>query len=141
VTDWPREAGRASSVRLQSDLFVTQKQGKLMKAARSLSNPQILGRMYWTTTGMSESIHKRDSKMWSPPNVAKLHTLWNQGLGEYLESSIPLDYPEESPLLGHDRKRFMPNIIMVDFADDFKCRTIYDLNTASPDTLARLDEI
>ena len=54
-----------------------KKQGKLMEGAKFLAE---LGRssamMYWTTTGVFESIKKRNDKMWDTPNVAKLKQLW-----------------------------------------------------------------
>lgn len=105
-----------------------KKQGKLMKGGAASGNPDVIGMMYWTTTGLNESIQKRNDTMWSSKGVAKLEALWRAGLQESIESRVanhidPLNYAS-APLL----KSFMPNIIMIDFADETKCQTIYDLN-------------
>lgn len=115
-----------------------KKQRKLMEGAKLLGNPEVIGMMYWTTTGLLESIWERNEKMWLPPNVARLRRLWAEGLEEYVEFTNPFLLPPGSPATGPVRRRFMPNIVMIDFADDFKCRQIRDLNDLSPYDLAHL---
>lgn len=102
------------------------KQSKLMRDARALANPDIMGMMYWTTTGLIESIKKRDDGMWEPPNVQKLHRVWAGGLGDFVAGP------------GNLRKRFLPNIVMIDFADARKCAHIYILNLVTERDIARL---
>jgi hypothetical protein len=97
-----------------------------------------MGMMYWTSTGIFESIKKRDAAMWSAPNIVKLQTLWAGGLDDYVTYANPFLVPQGSPALGPMRKRFMPNIVMVDFADDLRCTTIRELNDLSPHDLAQL---
>lgn len=116
-----------------------KKQGKLLQGGISLINPQVMAMMYWTTTGIFESIKKRNDGMWDPPNVLKMKTLWKSGVQEMVEYRNPLTLPQGSPLAGMIRKKYMPNIVMIDFADARKCQIIRDLNDASPDDLARLD--
>jgi hypothetical protein len=104
-----------------------KKQTKLMKSAAA-GNPEVIGMMYWTTTGLSESIRERNDGMWSTKNVGKLDTLWRAGLDESINSRIanhidPTSYAS-APVL----KAFLPNIVMIDFADDTRCQRIYDLN-------------
>jgi hypothetical protein len=104
-----------------------KKQTKLMKAAAA-GDPEVMGMMYWTTTGLSESIRGRNDKMWNAKNVGKLDTLWRAGLDESINSRIanhidPTSYASAAVL-----KAFLPNIVMIDFADDTKCQRIYDLN-------------
>jgi hypothetical protein len=111
-----------------------KKQRKLISGA-SLVGPDVLGMMYWTTTGMFESIKKRNDKMWDPPNVAKLRKLWGQGLEEFVWERNPF-HAASGSAVGPLRKRFMPNIVMIDFADDMKCQEIRNLNDLSPDDLA-----
>ena len=115
-----------------------KKQRKLMDGAK-LIGPDVMGMMYWTTTGMFESIKKRNDKMWDSPNVVRLKKLWAQGLEEFVETRNPLYVPSGSAATVSARKRYMPNIIMIDFADDAKCQQIHDLNTLSDSDLAALN--
>jgi hypothetical protein len=114
------------------------KQSKILDAGVSMMSPQVMAMMYWTTTGLMESIEARNDKMWDPPNVQKMKQLWASGLADIIEYRNPLYLPEGSPALGPTRKRFMPNIVMIDFADEAKCRIIRGLNDLSPSDLAKL---
>ena len=115
-----------------------KKQAKLLEGAKFLGDPDVMGMMYWTTTGLLESIKKRNDKMWDAPNVARMRKLWAQGLEEFIMQRNPLSLPPGSPAVGPTRKRFMPNIVMIDFADEQKCRVIRGLNDLSPSDLAAL---
>ncbi len=112
-----------------------QKQKKLLNAAKDLQSPQVMGMMYWTTTGMLESIKKRNDGLWSAPNVERMKGLWSSGLRDMVEQSNPHNVANNPPAF---LKKFMPNIVMIDFADQPKCQVIRDLNDLSDDTLARL---
>ncbi|MGA7930647.1 MAG: hypothetical protein WCA20_32200 [Candidatus Sulfotelmatobacter sp.] len=117
------------------------KQGKVLQEAKAsaiLQSPHLMAMMYWTTTGMFESIKSRNKKMWDPPNVEKMKKLWARGLSDIIEYRNPLTLPSGSPLVGPHCKRFMPNIVMIDFADQQRCQTIRDLNNLSPHDLAML---
>ena len=114
-----------------------KKQRKLVANAKQ-SDPDVIGMMYWTTTGMFESIQKRDAKMWDTPNVTKLKRLWAEGLEEFVWQRNPLAIPAGSAAIGPVRKRSMPNIVMIDFANDLKCGVIRGLNDLSPAELAQL---
>jgi hypothetical protein len=104
-----------------------KKQAKLMGGAAALANPNVVGMMYWTTTGLIESIRKRDDGMWDAPNVAKMKNLWGQGLGDFVDGRVSA--PAKSPMAkAQQRRGFFPNIVMIDFADDNKCQQIRDLN-------------
>ncbi len=116
-----------------------KKQRKLLQGAVSLQNPHVMPMMYWTTTGVLESIENRNEEMWEPPNVQKMKNLWKSGASEIVQYRNPLSLPQGSPLAGITRKRLIPNIIMIDFADPRKCRTIRDLNDMSPEDWARVD--
>lgn len=116
-----------------------KKQGKLLQGAVALTNPEVMPMMYWTTTGLFESIKKRNNGMWDPPNILKMKALWKSGVEEIVEYRNPLTIPQGSPLVGPIRKKCMPNIVMIDFADPRKCRIIRELNDASPDDWAKLD--
>jgi len=114
-----------------------KKQRKLIEGAKQ-ANPEVMGMMYWTTTGILESIEERNDTMWDTPNVTKLKGLWAHGLEEFVWERNPLSVPEGSPAVGPFRKRSMPNIVMIDFADERKCGVIRGLNDLSADELAAL---
>jgi hypothetical protein len=76
--------------------------------------------------------------MWDAPNVVKLRKLWAQGLEEFVWERNPLTVPEGSAAVGPVRKRNMPNIVMIDFADEMKCGVIRGLNDLSAAELAAL---
>lgn len=111
------------------------KSGKWYKRKTKIrvdDNPSIVGMMYWTTTGINESIRDRDTGMWTQPNVQRLQSMWNNGL----ESAIASRTDKLSSIEGFDKsavlKAFMPNIVMIDFADSEKCKHIFELNTIPP---------
>jgi hypothetical protein len=99
--------------------------GGKIRDQTSIMPREVVGMMYWTTTGLKGSIQKRNNTMWSDPNLTRLQTLWDQGLGDFVESHDPLSHDEKSRYF---REHYIPNIIMIDFADETKCQTIYDLN-------------
>ena len=56
-----------------------------------------------------------------------MKALWGQGLGDFVNARVSL--PSTNPLArAQQRRSFFPNIVMIDFADDTKCRQIRDLN-------------
>jgi hypothetical protein len=112
-----------------------KKQSKLMAGAESMGNPEVIGMMYWTTTGLIESIKKRDDGMWDAPNIWKMKALWGQGLGDYVDARVSLPSPN-AMAQGQQRRRFFPNIVMIDFADNAKCRQIRGLNDLSASHLS-----
>jgi hypothetical protein len=103
------------------------KQGKLMQQG-SACNPEVLGMMYWTSTGLLESIQGRNDEMWRGSNVAALRRLWKKGLSDAIDERTARHVDPSAYAFGHVLKSFMPNIVMIDFADAQKCRTIYELN-------------
>ena len=114
-----------------------KKQRKLVEGAKQAGS-EVMGMMYWTTTGILESIEERNDTMWDTPNVGKLRRLWAQGLAEYVYQRNPLAIPEGSPAIGPVRRQRLPNIVMIDFADERKCAVIRGLNDLAPDALAAL---
>lgn len=103
------------------------KQSKLVEGAAALGNPAVVGMMYWTTTGLIESIQKRNDRMWDAPNVSKMKQLWGQGLSDFVQGRVA-PRPLTPIMRGVQRRKFFPNIVMIDFADETKCKTIRDLN-------------
>ncbi|MBI3380505.1 MAG: hypothetical protein HY019_00735 [Aquabacterium sp.] len=120
-----------------------RKQAKLMKQGGG-SNPDVMGMMYWTSTGILESIKDRNDLMWSGSNVAALKRMWKKGLSDAIDARIANHVDPTAHAFGNVLKAFMPNIVMIDFADASKCKTIYELNhvaaTALTDAARALDD-
>lgn len=104
------------------------KQKKIMEKGGD-GNPNVMGMMYWTTTGMNESIRDRNTGMWSAPNVARLKNMWDGGLNSAIMSRVNKYASIKGFGGGQVLKAFMPNIVMIDFADEEKCKHIFELNT------------
>ncbi len=109
------------------------------------TNVEVLGMMYWTTTGVFGDIQTRNAQMWTQTNVSALQQTWRAGL----ESAITDRFGSELDIArrmvdqgharnGHRLKAFMPNIVMMDFVDRAKCDTIDALNTVAAQELAKL---
>lgn len=113
-----------------------KKQKKLM-AKGAAGNPEVVGMMYWTTTGINESIRDRNTGMWSQPNVARLKQMWEGGLSDAIESRNNKFRKIDGFDSGVTLKAFMPNIVMIDFAEPIKCGHIFELNTHSPTFLVK----
>jgi len=105
----------------------------------------VLGMMYWTTTGLFGDISQRNSKMWTKTNITALQKTWESGL----EASISHRFGKEKDnalrlagagggALGGRLKSFMPNIVMMDFVDDQKCAIVEQLNTVAGHSLQQL---
>jgi hypothetical protein len=80
---------------------------------------------------MNESIKDRNTGMWSPPNVARLKNMWEGGLESSIESRNNTFRKIDGFDSGATLKAFMPNFVMIDFADADKCKHILELNTHS----------
>ena len=110
------------------------KQERLMRQGAG-RNPDLIGMMYWTTTSLTGSIRARTQQQWSLPNVAILQNMWANGLEESIMSRAPaITNPFEYSSAGFFRA-FMPNFIMIDFADLDKCQAIYQLNSVASTAL------
>lgn len=116
------------------------KQKKLllqMANAEDLQSPNVLGMMYWTATGSLSSIRERDEVLWARTGVHKMSRLWREGLEASVSHQMELERIKCLERGGVSRmKAFFPNIVMIDFASEDKCRTIYDLNKVKDDSLA-----
>jgi hypothetical protein len=92
------------------------------------ADPNALGMMYWTTTGVNKSIRERDALMWRLAHRGGLTEIWDSGFSDYMWNALPPNVDMCSFSSGNMLKIFMPNIVMIDFADSDKCRHIRDLN-------------
>jgi hypothetical protein len=119
------------------------KQGKLMhqmvKANASMSHSSdVLGMMYWTSTGIMESIKDRNDDMWTIYARQDMRELWQGGVEEAIRLRAEAKRIKTTTYSsGTQLKSFMPNIIMIDFADKSKCKTIYALNNLATTLLVQ----
>ncbi|MBE0546293.1 MAG: hypothetical protein IH627_01285 [Rubrivivax sp.] len=93
------------------------------------ADPNAVGMMYWTTTGVFKNIKKRNDVMWDKDHIGGLDTIWTSGFQDYISNALPDSVDEMSFSSGGTLKLFMPNIVMIDFANAHKCDHIYGLNT------------
>lgn len=116
------------------------RQLKLMQVGAA-GNPNVMGMMYWTTTGLVGNIRQRNKKMWRGGHVGEMQQLWANGMGDAVKERIPACVDPASFAGGTILKRFLPNIVMIDFASPRKCQTIFDLNFAIPTELTKYEQL
>lgn len=97
----------------------------------------VLRMMYWTQTGMVRSIKERDKKAWTTGSKQRLKELWAEGGYNYLSNSVPEAFEMDSHATNF--QIYLPNFIMVDFADEQKGQTIYNLNLLSRAEIVQLN--
>lgn len=122
----------------------TKKQGKTLVGGAA-THIDAMGMMYWTTTAMTQSIQKRNDQMWTKTNVGALRQTWQNGLESAISSRFGSELEIAERLMktgnatnGQRLKAFMPNIVMMDFIDPLKCRTVGELNTVAATSLQKL---
>lgn len=122
----------------------TSKQAKTLVDGGA-THMDVLGMMYWTTTGLFGNIRNRNDSMWTDTNVAALQKTWKSGLESSITHRFGNEYDSAMRLaqtsggaLGGRAKSFMPNIVMMDFVDSTKCDTIEALNQVAATSLAQL---
>lgn len=104
-------------------------------------DPEVIGMMYWTTTGFLGSIKSRNDKMWKAHQEPRMAQLWSNGLEVAVSERLGKDLPLLGMAKGAKIKMFMPNFVMIDFADPQKCKVIADLNKLASTTLTNLYEL
>jgi hypothetical protein len=120
----------------------TRKQSTLLTTGAA-THMDVIGMMYWTTTGLLGDIQARNDQMWTQTNVAALQQTWRTGLQASIESRLGRErdaaiLQAQWGALGGRLKTFMPNIVMMDFVDLNKCNTVDGLNTVAGEDLRRL---
>jgi hypothetical protein len=96
-------------------------------------SPDVMGMVYWTTTGFMESIKDRNKAMWDP-NLAhrpRLQQMFKECLADGIQDRLPRNVNPTQHAFGSVLKVYMPNFVMVDFANDDKCQHIYNLNAVA----------
>jgi hypothetical protein len=92
------------------------------------ANPNVMGMTYWTTTGTFRNIEERNNTMWQQQQMPLLKRMWEDCIHEaILARTAGLQIPERI-MSTYMKARFIPNFVMIDFADPGKCRTIFELN-------------
>ncbi len=114
-----------------------RKQTRILEGSKG-THADTISMMYWTTTGIFESIQARNGRMWDAPNVHRLKKLWANGLREHVEQRFVGYDTDGVALMGMRRRTHMPNIIMIDFADQEKVRVIRELNDMTDQQIAAL---
>jgi hypothetical protein len=105
-----------------------KKQARLMSEGAT-GNPDVMGMMYWTTTGLIQSIHRRNVGMWTGSKTDQLRELWEGGLSESIQTRLGSNIDPANYSSGGLLKAFMPNFVMIDFAKEKRCEKIFELNT------------
>lgn len=101
-------------------------------------NYQVLGMMYWTSTGIVENIEDRNKKMWSDQGKASLKSLWKNGPRASIDARLASNVNPASYASSGLLRTFMPNIIMIDFAKEEYGAVIRGLNDIAQRRLTRL---
>lgn len=112
--------------------------GKLKAPGCAAANPNAIGMMYWTTTGAFKNIRTRNDLMWTKGHIGGLDTIWKGGFQSYIKNALPNNVDACSFSSGGALKTFMPNIVMIDFADNTKCEHIYGLNVIAAVELVKV---
>jgi hypothetical protein len=97
----------------------------------------VMRMMYWTQTGVVRSIKERDKKAWTLKSKDKLEQLWADGGYKELQTNAPQGTNLNSQATNFNL--YLPNFIMIDFADLHKGQTIRDLNDLSRAQLIALN--
>lgn len=103
-------------------------------------NANVMGMMYWTTTGTLGNIKSRNNMMWKPKYQDLMFDLWQQGLGDAVKERAPAKVDPKSFVGGTIYKRFLPNFVMIDFANTSRCQTIFNLNNKMPKELSDYEQ-
>jgi hypothetical protein len=104
------------------------------------ADPNVLGMMYWTTTGLFKNIRARNRLMWDENHNSGLNQIWKSGLQDYIDIALPESVDRLSYSSGGLLKLFMPNIVMIDFASAWRCEHIYDLNETAATELVKISQ-
>lgn len=114
------------------------KQSRILADAKAQNlSRDVLRMMYWTQTGMVRSIKGRDEKAWTTASKDRLKRMWAEGGYDYMWNNVPRAFGLESHSTNF--KPYLPNFIMIDFADKDKGETVYNLNLLSRAEIIQLN--
>ena len=116
-----------------------EKQSRILDDANAANlGPEVLRMMYWTQTGVIRSIKSRDKMAWTPGATDRMKQLWADGAYDHLKGGVLLS--KRMTNLATPFEVYLPNFILIDFANDMKGQTIYDLNTLSRSDIIALNQ-
>ena len=103
---------------------------KIKVNARDMAgrDPKVMGMIYWTTTGFKRSIRERNKAMWDVFGQQMLQNLWVDCLQDSITRRVGDRWDFRDYSHGGTIKTYMPNIVMIDFANLRKCTFIRSLN-------------
>jgi len=128
---------QTNKMKLKDNQGIQEKMLLTMGAVEDDFAANVLGMMYWTSTGSVSSIRERnENMMWGASGVRRMGELWREGLEASITTQLQRDEIRFMKHGGVKRlKAYFPNIVMIDFADTDKCQAIYDLNTVADQRL------
>ena len=128
---------QTNKMKLKDNEGIQEKMLLAMGAVEDDFAANVLGMMYWTSTGSLSSIRERnENTMWGASGVRRMGELWREGLEASIATQLQRDEIRFMKHGGVKRlKAYFPNIVMIDFADLTKGQAIYDLNTAADQRL------
>jgi hypothetical protein len=115
-----------------------EKQSRILNDANANYGTDVLRMMYWTQTGFVRSIESRDKMGWTPGATDQMKQLWAAGAYDHLNGSVPLAHRMNN--LATPFEVYLPNFILIDFANQMKGQTIYDLNTLPRSAIIALNQ-
>ncbi len=122
------------------------KQKKNMKKGRTMrgTSKNAMGMMYWTLTSsvgnpfsLPVNIEKRNKKLWTDRHAQELTTIWKSGLEDSIRNHMGHARYDQTTQ-SHEWNGFIPNIIMLDFANPTACGTVVDLNRVASQVIDQL---
>lgn len=138
------KGGTTNGIHLHKVTMNLEKQIEMMYNGSGMDR-DVMGRMYWTTTGFtSKGINGRNDSMWKDDKtgylidaIGNLATDCRQHFAEELVARLP---PNLTPNFasGTTLRAIRPNIVMIDFVNIEKCKAINDLNQLSTTQLVPL---
>lgn len=109
---------------------------KMMAGARVGNCQTLLGMVYVTATGGIGSLKSRDTKLWKSKRINPLLDIWeSEDVAQNVRVRIPNNVDPTAEGSAALVKDFFPNMVMMDFVDEQRCQTIFDINTHGPGTL------
>jgi hypothetical protein len=116
---------------------IDKQSGILDDAKQRNLGSDVMRMMYWTQTGVVRSIKGRDEKAWTTGSIDKLRQLWAEGGYKEVKANAPQGLNLNSNAVNY--QAYLPNFIMIDFANLHKGSTIRDLNDLSRNQLIQLN--
>lgn len=107
---------------------------RLDKCANHSSD--VLGMIYWTSTGILENIQSRNDYMWN--KFDEFSDLWEHVVDQSIQERLNANRIKSvSYANGPQLRAFMPNIVMIDFASRERGKDIRKLNDVATQKLVQ----